>query len=140
MRRELDAPDPAADAPTVLIQWWPKPVITPGRRSWATDVLHAAGGRGVLEAEDVKSRPMTDEEVSARAPDAVVLSWCGVAPAKYRPDVVLNNPAWAGLSFVQGKQVHSVGEPFLGRPGPRLVEGVRRLRRIVAGLVGTGAP
>jgi iron complex transport system substrate-binding protein len=77
---------------------------------------------------------MSDDEVRALAPDAVVLSWCGVDPAKYRPDVILNNPAWAGLPFVREEQVHSVGEPFLGRPGPRLVEGVRQLRRIVAQL------
>ncbi|MDH3207819.1 MAG: helical backbone metal receptor, partial [Gemmatimonadota bacterium] len=38
MRAELDvAVEPSMDAPSVLIQWWPKPVITPGRRSWATD-------------------------------------------------------------------------------------------------------
>lgn len=132
LRRELDAPEPGPEAPTILIQWWPKPVITPGRLSWATDVLHAAGARGVLEHEDVKSRPLTDDEVRERAPDAVVLSWCGVHPDKYRPDVVLNNPNWADLPFVRHGQVHSVGEPFLGRPGPRLVEGVRRLRGIVA--------
>lgn len=139
MRAELDAPDPGPDAPSILVQWWPKPVITPGRRSWATDVLRAAGARAVLEAEDVKSRPMTDEEVAERAPDAVVLSWCGVHPSKYRPDVVLRNPAWADLPFVREEHVYSVGEPWLGRPGPRLVEGVRALRAVVRAL-GDGAP
>jgi len=132
MRAELDAPPPPPDAPTVLIQWWPKPVITPGRLSWATDVVAAAGGRAVLAHEDVKSRPMTDEEVALAAPDAVVLSWCGVHPDKYRPDVVLRNAAWRDLPFVRRRQVHRVGEPFLGRPGPRLVEGVRALREVVA--------
>lgn len=134
MRAELTAPEPPDDAPRILVQWWPKPVITPGRRSWAIDVLHAAGARGVLEEEDVKSRPMTDEEVVERAPDAVVLSWCGVDPAKYRPDVVLDNPAWAELPFARGGHVYSVGEPWMGRPGPRLVEGVRALRAVVSHL------
>jgi len=131
MRAELEAPPPPDDAPQLLVQWWPKPVITPGRRSWATDVLHAAGARGTLEHEDVKSRPMTDEEVAERAPDAVVLSWCGVHPSSYRPEVVLRNERWASLPFVLEKRVYSVGEPWIGRPGPRLVEGVRALRRIV---------
>ncbi|MGD8322008.1 MAG: helical backbone metal receptor [Gemmatimonadota bacterium] len=135
MRAELDAPgDPGEDAPSILIQWWPKPVITPGRRSWATDVLRAAGARAVLHDEDVKSRPMSDEEVAERAPDAVVLSWCGVDPAKYRPDVVLGNEAWKDLAFVRLRRVYSVGEPWLGRPGPRLVHGVRALREIVGSL------
>ena len=77
---------------------------------------------------------MTDDEVAARAPDAVVLSWCGVHPSKYRPEVVLQNQAWAHLPFVREGRVHCVGEPFLGRPGPRLVEGVRALRPLVASL------
>jgi iron complex transport system substrate-binding protein len=138
MRAELDAgdgrdePDPAA--PSILVQWWPKPVITPGRRSWATDVLRAAGARATLGHEDHKSRPMTDAEVAEVAPDAVVLSWCGVHPDKYRPDVVLDNTAWADLPFVRQQRVFCVGEPLLGRPGPRLVDGVRALRAIVAEL------
>lgn len=132
MRAELDAPPAPPDAPTVLIQWWPKPVITPGRLSWATDVVAAAGGRAVLAHEEVKSRPMSDEEVADLDPDAVVLSWCGVSTEKYRPDVVLRNPAWQELDFVRRGRVFSIGEPFLGRPGPRLVEGVRAMRRVMA--------
>lgn len=131
MRRQMDAPPPAHDAPTILVQWWPKPVITPGRLSWASDAVEAAGGRAVLGHEEVKSRPMTDEEVAETAPDAVVLSWCGVHPDKYRPDVVLRNPLWQELPFVREGRVFCVGEPFLGRPGPRLVEGVRALRQAV---------
>ena len=138
MRAELDPgsvePEPGDDAPSILVQWWPKPVITPGKRSWATDVIRAAGGRAVLAGEDVKSRPMTDEEVAERAPDAVVLSWCGVHPDKYRPDVVLRNERWAELPFVREGRVFCVGEPYLGRPGPRLVEGVRRMREVVRAL------
>jgi iron complex transport system substrate-binding protein len=137
MQAELEVAEaPATDAPSVLVQWWPKPVITPGRRSWATDVLRAAGARATLGHEDHKSRPMTDAEVAELAPDAVVLSWCGVHPDKYRPDVVLGNAAWADLPFVRERHVFRVGEPLLGRPGPRLVEGVRALREIVSELTG----
>jgi len=122
------------------VQWWPKPVITPGRRSWATEVIWAAGGRAVLADEDVKSRPMSDDEVAERSPDAIVLSWCGVHPDKYRPDVVLRNERWARLPFIRHERVYSVGEPYLGRPGPRLVEGVRRMRRVVRDVLGDAEP
>jgi iron complex transport system substrate-binding protein len=131
MREALDTPEPPVDAPSILVQWWPKPVITPGKLSWATDVVRAAGARALLADEDVKSRPMSDEEVAELAPDAVVLSWCGVHPDKYRPDVILRNRRWSGLPFVRNERVYCVGEPYLGRPGPRLVEGVRRMREIV---------
>lgn len=132
MRAALGRDDGSVDeSPTILVQWWPKPVITPGRHSWATDVIRAAGGRGVLGDEDHKSRPMTDDEVADADPDAVVLSWCGVHPDKYRPDVVLRNERWQDLDFVKQGHVFCIGEPFLGRPGPRLVEGVRAMREVV---------
>jgi iron complex transport system substrate-binding protein len=135
MRSAIDvgsgAPRDDAERPSIMIQWWPKPVITPGRHSWATDVVRAAGGRALLAHEELKSRPMSDDEVAELAPDAVVLSWCGVPPAKYRPDVVLRNDRWQALPFVCDEKVFCIGEPYLGRPGPRLVEGVRRLREVV---------
>lgn len=132
MRAELrPRADESGDRPSVLVQWWPKPVITPGRHSWATEVIELAGGRATLGHEDHKSRPMTDDEVADLSPDAVVLSWCGVDPAKYRPDVVLRNERWQELPFVRKERVFCIGEPFLGRPGPRLVEGVRAMREVI---------
>lgn len=135
MRRELDpeAADlpPEGDRPRILVQWWPKPVIAPGAVSWTDDVIRAAGGVNVLGHEEVRSRPVTDEEVREMAPEAVVLSWCGVHPDKYRPDVIYGNEAWAGTPALVNRQVHCVPEAYLGRPGPRLVEGVRSLRRVV---------
>ena len=133
MRAELTAPAPAPDAPTVLVEWWPKPVIAPGMLSWTTDVLHAAGARNQLEEADVKSLPLSDEEVRALAPDAFVISWCGVRPEKYAP-VLYGNRAWAGLPAVCEGRVFCDPEAYLGRPGPRLVEGVRALREVVAAL------
>ena len=121
-----------SDRPSILIQWWPKPVITPGRLSWAHEAVVRAGGRTALGHEEVKSRPLTNAEVVELAPEAIVLSWCGVHPDKYRPDVVLENPDFVDVPAVRNRQVHCIGEPFLGRPGPRLVEGVRALRQVVA--------
>lgn len=124
------------DPPSVLVQWWPKPVIAPGARSWVTDLLSAVGGRNILENDDCKSRPLTDGEVRKLAPDAIVISWCGVAPDKYRPEVVLEKDAWQELDAVAQRRIYCVPEAYLGRPGPRLVDGARALRKIVTELSG----
>ncbi|MFV2007236.1 MAG: ABC transporter substrate-binding protein, partial [Longimicrobiales bacterium] len=100
MRWALEGSPLVDDPPSVLVQWWPKPVIAPGARSWVTDLLSAVGGRNILENDDCKSRPVTDDEVRKLAPDAIVISWCGVAPDKYRPDVVLEKDAWQELDAV----------------------------------------
>jgi len=116
----------------VLVEWWPRPVIVPGKKSWVTDLIEAAGGVNPFGLEPVKSRPVADEEVVERDPDAVVICWCGVKPEKYRPDVVRERTAWKGTSALRNDRIRCIPEAFLGRPGPRLVEGFRMLQDVVA--------
>jgi iron complex transport system substrate-binding protein len=122
---------PSTFRPSIAVEWWPKPVILPGRRSWVHDLLLAAGAGHPLEDEAVKSRPLEDKELAAKAPDAIVLAWCGVELDKYRPDVLYRNPAFTDIPAIRHGRVYCVAEAFLGRPGPRLVEGYRALRAIV---------
>jgi iron complex transport system substrate-binding protein len=134
------AGDIAGSRPSILVEWWPKPVIVPGRLSWVTQMLAAAGGRGPLDAEDVKSRPITDDEARALDPDAVVIAWCGVPFAKYRPEIVRRREAWRDLRAVRNERIYCVPEAYLGRPGPRLGLGLRELCRIVRELQSSERP
>ncbi len=131
MRAQLQAAPPPRQRPGILIQWWPAPVIAPAGQSWATDLIVLAGGQNPIGDEALKSRPLTDEEVAALAPDAIVLSWCGIHPTQYRPETVLGNPAWRDVAAIRNARVFSVPEAYLGRPGPRLVHGAKALRSIV---------
>jgi len=131
MRAELVDRSEFEDRPSVLVQWWNRPTVAPGRLSWVTDLLGLVGGRNPLGGENVKSRPVSDEEVSEMNPDAVVLAWCGVRPEKYRPDVIYRNPRWQGVKAVRNGRVFCVPEASLGRPGPGLVDGYRALLKIV---------
>ena len=132
MRRDLEVEvEPLGRRPRIAVQWWPKPVILPGRDSWVQQLLERAGGVNPLGHEPVKSRPLTDEEVRDLAPDAIVISWCGVPTAKYRADVVYGNPLWQDVPAVREGRVFPIAEAFLGRPAPRLVEGFHALREVV---------
>lgn len=117
--------------PRVLIEWWPKPVIAPTRQAWATDLIERAGGVNPWATIDGKSSPLTDEQVFDSPPDIVAISWCGVPAAKLRPDVVLRREGWQQVPAVRDQRVVAISEEYLGRPGPRLVEGYRRLRAAI---------
>ena len=39
--------------------------------------------------------------------------------------------AWSDVPAVQNKQVYCISEAYLGRPGPRVVEGIEALHRCV---------
>ncbi len=113
--------------PSVLIQWWPKPVIAPGQLSWTEDLIAATGFRNPIYDRQVKSAPLEDAEVLDLNPDCVIISWCGVKLEKYRCDVVCRNPLWQTAKFAKNKNVFCISEAALGRPSPRLVEGYRQL-------------
>lgn len=128
---ELSVPA-AATGLRVLIEWWPKPVIAPGNKSWAHQLVLLSGATNPLGERAVKSQPLTDEEAAGLAPDISIISWCGVPTEKYRRDVVLRRPAWKHLELVRRGRVFGVPEAWLGRPGPRLVLGARALTKIVS--------
>jgi iron complex transport system substrate-binding protein len=132
MQADMPPVEPRGARPRVLVEWWPKPVIAPARLSWVNELLRLAGGVNPFEARDGKSAEVSDAEVQAAAPDAVVMSWCGVKEEKYRRDVVERRPGWADVPAVRHGRIFPITEAFLGRPGPRLVEGYRALARVVS--------
>ena len=117
--------------PSILVEWWPKPVIVPGKFSWVSDMIAAVGASNPWSNRDCKGTPVTDEEVMAAVPDAIVLSWCGVQPEKVRADIVRKRTAWRHLPALANDRIYRIPEAWMGRPGPRLIKGMRALREIV---------
>lgn len=121
-----------SERPRVLIEWWPKPVIAPARQAWATDLIALAGGTNPWATIDAKSAPLTDAQIFATPPDVIAMSWCGVDVSNYRPEIVRRRSGWVCVPAVQHDRIIAISEAFLGRPGPRLVEGYRQLRAAIA--------
>lgn len=126
----LDTPlDP--DPVPILVEWWPKPVIVPGRRSWVNEMLRLAGGINPFAERDAESLEISPAEAVAAAPEAVVMSWCGVEESKYRPHIVARREGWHDVPAIRDKRIVPISEAWLGRPGPRLLDGIERLRAVV---------
>lgn len=125
--------------PKILIEWWPKPVIAPARHSWATDLVALAGGLNPWRAHAAKSAPLSDADVFAAVPDAIVMAWCGVRQENYRAEIVRRRAGWDAVPAVRQDRIVPITEAWLGRPGPRLVEGYRALRRVVESCAASAA-
>ena len=117
--------------PPVLVEWWPKPVIAPAADSWVNQLLWKAGGCNPWAQAEGKSLQLATEAVLDAAPQAIVMSWCGVKVDKYRPQQVLKREDWEQVPAVRMQRVLPISEEFLGRPGPRLVQGYRALCAVV---------
>ncbi|HEX4895267.1 MAG TPA: ABC transporter substrate-binding protein [Solimonas sp.] len=118
----------AAEAPRILVEWWPKPVIGAAAGSWVDDLIRRAGGRNALDGHASPTATPT----GAPEAEAIVMSWCGVKLENYRAEVVLRREGWQDVTAIRRRHVVPITEAWLGRPGPRLVEGYRALRAVVA--------
>lgn len=116
--------------PRVYWEWWPRPSITAGGPSWITTMCALAGGQNCFADLPRESAPVTTEEVRARDPEVVVLCWCGAHKAP-DPRRVRERPGWGDISAVRRGALHAVLEPCFGRPGPRLVDGLEQLARLL---------
>jgi iron complex transport system substrate-binding protein len=125
-------PQPQRDtSPRVLVEWWPKPVIGAARRSWVHDLIERAGGRNALGDVDAQTHTLAPERTPEFPVDVIAMSWCGVKVDKYRADVVLRREHWHDVAAIRDGRVIAISEEYLGRPGPRLVEGYRQLRAAI---------
>lgn len=118
-------------APRVLVEWWPKPVIGAARRSWIHDLIERAGGSNALADIDAQTATLAADQAPTVDIDVVAMSWCGVKVQKYRAEQVLKRAHWQDVTAVRERRVVAISEEFLGRPGPRLVEGYRELRAAI---------
>ncbi|MDX2005442.1 MAG: cobalamin-binding protein [Meiothermus sp.] len=109
--------------PRVMVEWWPRPVIAACRDSWVTQMLGVLGAENALAHIPARSRPLTPGEVESARPDLITVSWCGVK--RLRPEVVMG--CNLDIPAIRNRQVFALEEAYLGRPGPRLAEGVKRL-------------
>jgi iron complex transport system substrate-binding protein len=135
MQAAMPAVLPQCGRPRVLVEWWPKPVIAAARRSWVNDIIQLAGGSNPWGEVDAKSVPLEFADAAARQPDIVAMSWCGVKVGQYRADKVRARPGWDQVPAVIHDRIVPISEAYLGRPGPRLVEGYRELRAAIAAMV-----
>lgn len=114
--------------PRVYIEEWHEPPMMSG--NWVPDLVRAAGGEYGIIAAGEASRKITTEEVVAYDPQLIVLSLCGYGE-KVDKNIIQRRKGWEGITAVKSGKVHVVHDTFLNRPGPRLVEGLKRLRLLL---------
>jgi iron complex transport system substrate-binding protein len=116
--------------PRVYWEWWPRPPITAGGPSGITEMCRLAGGQNCFADLDVESGTVEPRVVRGRDPQVIVLCWCG-AHKLPNPANVAARPDWGDISAVKNGRVHAVLEPHFGRPGPRLVDGLEELAKLL---------
>jgi iron complex transport system substrate-binding protein len=111
---ELDGTDPA------------KP-YTAGKGTFITLLIERAGGSNI--ASDLDGYPQLSlEQVVAADPAFILL---GDARYGVSPESIAQRPGWENLSAVKNGQVAPFNDDLVSRPGPRLVDALEELAKLL---------
>jgi iron complex transport system substrate-binding protein len=104
--------------PRVYFEEWDAPQISGIR--WVSELIGIAGGDDCfpeLARESLgKHRIIADPlEVTRRAPDVILGSWCG---KKFRPESVAARPGWQDVPAVRAGNLHEIKSSIILQPGP----------------------
>ncbi|WP_077615455.1 cobalamin-binding protein [Caenibacillus caldisaponilyticus] len=123
-------PDPP-DPPRLYWEWWPRPVFSPGRENWLTDVTRIVRAEHIFEEEPAPSVQSDWKAVRERRPDYVLLVWTGIPKEKVPISKVLKRPGWREAPFTAPDRLHVLDEGWYCRPSPRLVTGLEHLAHLL---------
>jgi iron complex transport system substrate-binding protein len=121
---------PTAPRPRVYWEWYPKPLVAAGGRSWMTRLIAMAGGENIFADCDAESTPVQLADVLARQPDVIVACWCG-ARTPPTAERVAARPGWEPARAAREGRVYVVPEGLFARPGPRLADGLELLAALL---------
>jgi iron complex transport system substrate-binding protein len=125
-RRKLTAGGKSPAPRRVLLLEWLNPPFTSGH--WNPEIIERAGGVEVLGQTGIPSRRLSWKQVSASAPDVVIVAPCGFSLDRAESELraIESRPEWQELTGVRKVAVVLAdGSAFFSRPGPRLETSLR---------------
>lgn len=122
----------APTRPRVFFAEWVDPVFCGGH--WIPEMIELAGGHDPLARPATDSVRVAWSDVVAAAPDVVIVAPCGYSreDAERQVPLLARQPGWESLPAVKAGRVFAVdANSYFARPGPRLVDGVELLARLI---------
>ncbi|QNH63400.1 ABC transporter substrate-binding protein [Hymenobacter sediminicola] len=134
LQAELQAVTTATPAgkprPRVLAITWQDPIYVYGQNTLFTDKIRLAGGQNAVTEQFAQPYPaLTREYILKLNPDVLL----GGSFGKLDSTFFRNYPELKRINAYRNHRVYGITGNLMERPGPRVVESVRELQRIVSG-------
>ena len=120
---------PEESRPRVLWGKLGTPMYTAGPGSFIDDLIRLAGGRNVAADAQTAWFQVGLETIVSRNPQIILVS--SVDPDTVGRDVerLRNTPGWEEVDAIVSGRVYHIDLDILGRPGPRLIDGLEILAK-----------
>jgi iron complex transport system substrate-binding protein len=112
---ELDATDPSAP--------W-----TAGSGTFIDTLITMAGGENVASDMEGQYLQLSIEELLLRDPQVILL---GDAAYGITPESLSERTGWSNIAAIQDNKIYTFDDNLVSRPGPRLVDGLEELAKLL---------
>jgi iron complex transport system substrate-binding protein len=110
---------------SVYIEVWNEPITVAGGGTLIQDLVRRAGGSNIFEdRRGYVQVPL--ETVLVRNPQVIFLLYPG-------RDSMLSRPGWRALAAARDGRIYELSPSLVSRPGPRIVDGLAAVSRLLAG-------
>ena len=126
-RNRTDTP---AFPPRVYLEIWDDPLWTGGKDSYVSALISYAGGRNIGDAVEKEYFEVSPEWVIRQNPDIIACMY--MARESDVAAKVASRPGWEHTAAVKNGRIYDdFDNNIFLRPGPRVLEGIEQLRRII---------
>jgi len=109
-------------SPKIYCEEWMNPPMVSG--NWIPGLIETIGG--IYFIKEGRSHRFDLEELKEFDPEYIFLNVCG-AGTNLSPEEILKREQWQEITAVQNENVYVIDDGLLNRPGPRLVEGAKKI-------------
>jgi iron complex transport system substrate-binding protein len=126
--KELEQQTPTGSRPKVLAITWQDPIYVYGQNTLFTDKIQRAGGQNAVVEKFSQPYPaLTREYILQLNPDVLL----GGNFGKLDNTFFKSYPELRRIRAYQNCQIYAINGNLMERPGPRVVESVRELQRLL---------
>ncbi len=107
-------------------------LFTTSPNSFIGDLFRTLKGQNIAEGIDSPYPQLSLEALVAKDPEVIILADAATyGQGKESPSSVKQRPSWGGISAVKSNRVYEIDANLVSRPGPRIVEGLERLAKML---------
>ncbi|HBT46273.1 MAG TPA: cobalamin-binding protein [Peptococcaceae bacterium] len=121
---------PPEERPWVYYEVYYDPIMTAGPRTFIGQLIELAGGRNIAYDAQTDYPEFSAEAIIERNPEVIIFpQWHG--SESLTVEQVKSRPGWQQVRAVKNDRVFGVDADIMSRPGPRVVEALELLARLI---------
>jgi iron complex transport system substrate-binding protein len=117
---------------TIYFEVWNRPYISVNSKTWIGNLINLAGGTNIFEDAVSEWPVIQPEDIIKRNPGIIVFPVIPGVPRFWGGfEAVKKRLGWENITAVRDGRLYEVPRDFISRPGPRLVEALELLEKMI---------